>query len=309
MTANATHVAPLNCQSWEYERPVPGGVVVAVDGSVESIAALNTGAAIARLRRLPLHAVTVIAPFPSYHLNPGIETTQDHVLELRVALKDSELGIIMNALEPANDWTHEVIVGRPARWVTRIAEQRGADLIVMGRREHGVMDRVLGSETTLQVMRTSSVPVLGVSAEIGRPKTIVVATDFSSTSAKAAELALGLLCGAGTIYLAHVESAVTTEAEEITSGDRRYPGDVVVWFRRMMADLSCHGSTFIEPVVLNGSAVQAITSFAERVGADLIAAGSHGHSKLERFLLGSVSTGLVRNAKCGVLVAPARSDG
>ena len=88
--------------------------------------------------------------------------------------------------------------------------------------------------------------------------------------------------------------------------DHRYPGDVIVWFRRIMAELGCHGSTFIEPVVLNGNAVQAVSSFAERVGADLIAAGSHGHSKLERFLLGSVSTGLVRNAKCGVLVAPGR---
>jgi nucleotide-binding universal stress UspA family protein len=60
----------------------------------------------------------------------------------------------------------------------------------------------------------------------------------------------------------------------------------------------------VEPVVLNGTPVAAITEFAERVGADLVATGSHGHSRIDRLLLGSVSTGLVRNAHCAVLVAP-----
>ena len=40
------------------------------------------------------------------------------------------------------------------------------------------------------------------------------------------------------------------------------------------------------------------------VPADMIAAGSHSHGLLERFLLGSVSTALVRNASCPVLVVP-----
>jgi nucleotide-binding universal stress UspA family protein len=44
--------------------------------------------------------------------------------------------------------------------------------------------------------------------------------------------------------------------------------------------------------------------FAQRVGADVIAAGTHSHSRLDRLLLGSVATGLVRNATCGVLIVP-----
>jgi nucleotide-binding universal stress UspA family protein len=306
MTAIAPQRSSFSCQRWEYEKPLPGGIVAAVDGSAESIAALNTAAAIARTRRCALHVVTVLPPFPSYHVNPAKSEGEEHVERLRVALKESELRVLVNALEPRSDWTHEVIVGRPARCVSDIAENRAADLIVMGRRKHGVIDRVLGSETTLQVMRMCCVPVFAVSTEIAKPRTIVVATDFSDPSEKAAELAHQLMTTDGTIYLVHVEGPVTTAGESIPDGGRRYPGDVIVWFRRLMNELPPKAGLLVEPVVLSGSPIAAVTEFAERVGADLITAGSHGHNKLERFLLGSVSTGLVREARCGVLIAPQR---
>jgi hypothetical protein len=43
-------------QSWEFEAPIPCGLVVGVDGSPESVAALNTAAFIARARRCPLQS-------------------------------------------------------------------------------------------------------------------------------------------------------------------------------------------------------------------------------------------------------------
>lgn len=305
MTAGAPSRAPLKCQSWEYEKPIRGGVVVGIDWSQESIDALNTAAAIARTHRWPLHAVAVLNPFPSYHVNPGVNDAHEHVEQLRIALKDSDLRVIMTALDPPENWTHEVVIGRPAQQLTSIAECRAADLIVMGRRKHGVMDRVMGSETTLQVMRSCTIPVLAVCHEIERPRTVVVATDFSDSSKRSVEIAHSLLGDSGTLYLAHVESGVTTAGETITEGERRYPGDVVVWFRRLMNEIPVGSEVLIEPVILDGNASSAIIEFAERVGADFIAAGSHGRNKLERFLLGSVSTALVRDARCSVLIAPA----
>lgn len=46
-----------------------------------------------------------------------------------------------------------------------------------------------------------------------------------------------------------------------------------------------------------------ILALASEVGADLIFIGSHGKTGVERFLLGSVSERVVREAKCPVLVA------
>jgi nucleotide-binding universal stress UspA family protein len=80
--------------------------------------------------------------------------------------------------------------------------------------------------------------------------------------------------------------------------------DIVSGFRRLTAALENHTSIRVETVVLTGRPASALVQFAERVGADLIAAGSHGHGRLERLLLGSVSTGIVRNANCAVLVVP-----
>lgn len=292
-------------QSWEYEMSVPGGIVAGVDGSRESIAALNTAAGIARTRHCPLHAVTVLQPFPSYHLNPGVDKSRENVNELRAALRNSELDQIMHALEPENDWTHEAVIGRPARELTYTAERRGAELLVVGRHRHGAVDRVLGGETTLQIMRMSAIPVLAVDSDIDRAHTVVAAVDFSPSSIRAAKAALKLMGNSGTLYLVFVEPP----AELLPAGfalpeEARFSGDAVAWFRRFSDSLGRHPGILAEPVVLSGRPVSAIVQFAERVGADLITTGSHGHGKVERFLLGSVSTGLVRNATCGVLVVP-----
>jgi nucleotide-binding universal stress UspA family protein len=276
-------------QSWQYEHQVPGGIVIGVDGSRQSIAALNTAAALARARRCPLHAVTVLDPARANRM--GSHTS-------------FELGVLMNALEPPDDWTHEVTAGRPARSLASIAERRGASLIVLGRPDHPVMDRMLGAETTLQVIRSSALPVLAVGTEVQRPRRIVVATDFSDASERAAELAHELVAVSGTIYLAYVECGLTTAGEQITEGEGRHPGDVMEWFRRLMGKLRVRNGVLVEPITLNGSAAPAIMNFADRVGADLIAAGSHGRNMMERWLLGSISTRLIREARCGVLIAP-----
>jgi len=52
--------------------------------------------------------------------------------------------------------------------------------------------------------------------------------------------------------------------------------------------------------VLSGSPRKAISDYASEWGADLILAGSHGHSAIGRFLLGSVAQGILRTAPCSV---------
>ena len=293
----------VTAQSWEYEATVPGGIIAGVDGSKESIAALNTAAAIARGRRCPLHVVTVLQPFPSYKLHPGGDDGAENVNELRAALRDSELAQIMSALEPQTDWTHQAVVGRPARELSFAAERLGAELLIVGRHRHGAIDRVLGGETTLQIMRMSAVPVLAVDSDLESVHTVVAAVDFSPSSIRAAKTALQLMGSSGTLYMVFVEPP----AELLPNGfalpeEERFPDEVAVSFRRFADELGKHPGILAERVVLSGRPVSAIVQFAERVGADMITTGSHGHGKVERFLLGSVSTGLVRNAGCGVLV-------
>jgi nucleotide-binding universal stress UspA family protein len=64
------------------------------------------------------------------------------------------------------------------------------------------------------------------------------------------------------------------------------------------AGVECHG------LVVQGPTIEKILEEAERVRADVIVIGSHGHGMLYDLVLGSVSDGVTRKAKCAVLVVP-----
>jgi nucleotide-binding universal stress UspA family protein len=53
----------------------------------------------------------------------------------------------------------------------------------------------------------------------------------------------------------------------------------------------------------------AISEYAKERNADLIMAGSHGHSAIGRFLLGSVAQGILRTAPCSVEIVRSASAG
>jgi nucleotide-binding universal stress UspA family protein len=59
-------------------------------------------------------------------------------------------------------------------------------------------------------------------------------------------------------------------------------------------------------VVVDRPAVEAIVGEARRLRADLIVVGWRGHGAFRRFLLGSVSRGVLRQAPCAVLVVRRR---
>jgi nucleotide-binding universal stress UspA family protein len=57
-----------------------------------------------------------------------------------------------------------------------------------------------------------------------------------------------------------------------------------------------------EHLVETGEPGPTICAVAERVGADVVVVGSHGHGLLQRVLMGSVSTHVLHHAPCPVLV-------
>ena len=292
-------------QEWEYENPAPCGIVVGVDGSAESMAAFNTAATLARTRKCAMHVVSVIPVFPDYRIDPQHEGARN-VEELRVQLRESSIRDMFHAVGGEKEkWTYQVIIGRPAEALARIADERRADLVILGRRDHGVLDRLVSGETSLQVMRLSSVPVLAVPSDLERADNIVVASDFSPASERAAKIAVELARKSGAVYLVYVEPPADFLPGGFTLPDEPQSSEgVSVRFRRLIKALDVPEGMRVESVVLNGKPVRAVLEFAYRVGADMIAAGSHGHTRLQRLILCSVSSGLVRNAACSVLVVP-----
>lgn len=59
--------------------------------------------------------------------------------------------------------------------------------------------------------------------------------------------------------------------------------------------------------VISGTPKRAILEDAEAFGADLIVLGSHGHGRIERFLLGSVAQTVALHARCSVEIVRNRN--
>ena len=63
----------------------------------------------------------------------------------------------------------------------------------------------------------------------------------------------------------------------------------------------------VKPLLVRDDTVRAIMREVEREEADLIVMGSHGRGGLYRRMVGSVSEGVMRKAKCPVLIIPSRA--
>lgn len=77
---------------------------------------------------------------------------------------------------------------------------------------------------------------------------------------------------------------------------------------RVAAERELGGVANAETRVVTGYAAQAVLAAADEMDADVVVVGSHGHSRAAGALLGSVSTRVVHDAPCSVLVARADAD-
>jgi nucleotide-binding universal stress UspA family protein len=62
-------------------------------------------------------------------------------------------------------------------------------------------------------------------------------------------------------------------------------------------------------LLVRGYPAEKILSEAERLNAELIVLGSHGHGMLFHLVAGSVAEAVLKKARCPVLVVPARKSG
>ena len=302
-----TMTAPITSeQQWQFEIPAMGGMVVGFDGSPASYSAIESAAVIAAANDLAVHVVSVLPPMSSYVLNLGMDEPRSEIEDLRVQLRDVAIRDAIGSGWDRAAWTREVVIGNPADEIARVADERAASLIVLGRSNRGTVDRLLGIDTTMQVMSRSLVPVLVVDDELDKPSIAVAAIDFSKGSARAASVALKVLAERGTLYLVHVEEPVEVLPDRSVAQAEPYSGETFFRFRRLVAQLRIPSNVLVETIVLNGAPVPAIAEFCERVGADVLAVGTHGQKRIGRLSLGTVSRELIRKSRTPIVVAPAK---
>ncbi|KKG11490.1 universal stress protein [Methanosarcina sp. 2.H.A.1B.4] len=140
---------------------------------------------------------------------------------------------------------------------------------------------------------------------------IMIATDGSESARKAADTAIELarLSGAKIYAVCVIDRSIYSSAPEDMEWEEamydrfRELGEEAVSYVEKTAK---NAGLQVEPTLLEGHPAEEIVNFAEKNGVDLIIVGSLGKSGIERFLIGSVSENVFRNAKGPVLVVRGR---
>jgi nucleotide-binding universal stress UspA family protein len=145
----------------------------------------------------------------------------------------------------------------------------------------------------------------------GGMKTFLVPVDFSAVTDKVIDAALTFARALpGRVVLLHIiqppviaggEYALPAEAvEEVVNNNRRSA------LQKLDGRLETFRSAGIECSVATevGAPDRAILDTAAKCHADYVIMGSHGHGKLYDFLVGSTASGVIKKAKCSVIVIP-----
>lgn len=281
-------------------------ILVASDGEAGSLGALRIARKLEERDGRPVEVLGVVAPLPVFDAGftvslPEAELVQDRQAILRRMVEDQ----LEEVRGSRTAWPLKVDVGLPGPRIATRAEEIGAELILMGLGRHRPVDRLLGTETALRVIRLAHVPVLAVPADAqDLPRVAVLAMDFSAFSSRAARAARAVLKSPATVHIAHAIADIDFLPGVSDAFEEEYGDEVGERLETVIRGLEYPEGWTVRAHVLEGEAAAEILDLARREDADLVVSGSHGHSFMGRLLVGSVSTRLVRSSDTAVLVAP-----
>ena len=287
----------------------PLRVLVATTGEADSLGALHVAAELARARDATVMAVGVVTPFP--HTVSAAATWKTPVVideEGRRSVLERIKGRIHD-LEGADRWLKRAIVGWPADVINDTANDWKASLMILGMTHHSRIERFLGRDAAVAVIRHARRPVLCVPPRVrSLPRHAVAAIDFTPASLTAAEVAASLLARGGTLTLAHVCAFGGVAARDGGLVDV-YRAGAQAKLEEAIRALRGRTRHRVTGVMVDGEPGEALLALARRSGADLLALGGHEQGLVDRVLLGSVRTRVLRSAPCSVLIAPPRAAG
>jgi nucleotide-binding universal stress UspA family protein len=139
----------------------PDVAVVGVDGSEQSIRAAAVAASLARESNARLFIVTVVrppegwwgivgSPPPADALTSSMSKAQQSILDVTVGQLDLE-GVAWEAMEE---------IGEPASALSDVCKERNADVLVVGRRGAGIVERLVMGSVADRLAHYAPCPVL-----------------------------------------------------------------------------------------------------------------------------------------------------
>lgn len=280
-----------------YRRPV----VVGVDDTESARVAVRWAVDEARLRGSPLRVVTAYEP-----------TSLAGPLAVPLPLRQGFDDAMTYAHERlAVDVDGELVPGRPSRVL--LAEARGAQLVVLGRRSVGLVGALSVERVTSSVAAHAACPVAVVRRDpvewggsrivvgFDGSRTAVTALDFGLEDAEASGAVVDVVCCRQPDDYAVRERG---SADAVTELRRRQ----AEWLAEAVAErASKHVGVFTTRHLVERPPVDELVERSRHAG--LLVVGSRGRGASTGRFLGSVSQALLRHGRCTVIVARGDGDG
>jgi len=289
-------------------------IVSPVDLSASGEAALKRALALAQWHEAELHVVYV-RPGRARRHTSGTTNAEDPFLG-RLVKFISSLNPERVAVTPV------VLTGEPVKAVAEYARVNSADLVVVaqnGRRRSrfwssGLLATNVARAVASPTLTVSNKPVADTDV-VASFNNIVCPIDFSVASLRALNEALTIAQqSGGRVTLLHVLEGFPYET--VYSGSRAFR--LIDEYRARVEKVKRELRALVPPAALNwceidtevvsGIAHDAINAAATARKADLVVIGRPQRSRLDRIVMASTLSGVLRRARCPVLAVPGPLD-
>lgn len=291
------------------EARVSGGlVVVGVDGSASSLAAVEVAAREAALRGAGLRVVHAFF-WPAMHvpLSPSPYGPPEGGLRNIAERLMTEAVERARTVAPEVRVTDLIVSGEPLTVLE--AQSRAAELVVVGSRGMGGFVGLLTGSTAVHLSAHGQCPVLVVREQGDAAGPVLLGVDGSPAGEKAVDFAFSeaALRGAGIVAL-HAWTtwnAPMPAPQDPAMPYANEPGVLAGGEQRLLAEaLAGHQDRYpdvqVEHTVVHGGTREALIEASKT--AQLLVVGARGRGGFAGLLLGSVSQAMLHHAECPVAV-------
>jgi nucleotide-binding universal stress UspA family protein len=279
-------------------------ILVATDFSNASRSALDEAITLAKTFDSKLKVIHIVSIVDAIYNSERFLIPADWRSEMTKRLDD----FFPSSLYPGSK---EFVIGSStSEAILNHARMGNFDLIVVGNHARGAISRLFVGSVAQRLAENSEIPLMVVSADESEEKyrsyhRILVPTDFSDSSGKAIELAVRLTNFLNAeFYLIHVVDTLTLSDLSAVYPFVKInePQNAVPSLNETMRLLIGKEKPASEKIeTLWGSPAEEILEYVRRERIDLIVMGTHGKKALNRFLLGSVTAGIVAKSPVPVI--------
>ena len=285
-------------------------VLFATDFSACADRAMGYALTMASAWKAELCVMTVLELYPG--MDPDYTVNKMYLDHLRAEASRQLAAVEARAKAAGQPVTLRIETGIPSQAVQAVAQNIGADLLVVGTHGRTGLDHVLIGSTAERVVRMAPCPVLAVKAAksgttpaaIANIKRIVVPIDLSACSLDALEYVAPFAKPFGaSITILHALEPVAYGLDFSLSHVKEWKDQRAYLENRLTVLAACLQSQRIQAdhVLKPGLPADSIASDVAQQGYDLMIMGTHGRRGLSHVLVGSLAGAMLRHALCPVL--------